>query len=87
MEHEGAAKHLSASHTFCWRTLAVTLELFPTLYRTCLFQLALIPPGLLVPEGLLQVRCPSSGLSSFGSACVSQTCQTVPAHFSCRWCR
>ena len=54
MDNEHAVKHLSQSHMFCWRTLAVTLELFPSLYRNCMFQLALIPPGILVTEPLLK---------------------------------
>lgn len=54
MDNEHAVKHLSQSHMFCWRTLAVTLELFPSLYRNCMFQLALVPPGLLVSEALLR---------------------------------
>jgi hypothetical protein len=53
MSHESAVNHLSPSHLFCWRTLAVTLELFPTPYRKCLFQLVLVPPGMLVSTNLL----------------------------------
>jgi hypothetical protein len=54
MDTEHAVKHLSQSHMYCWRTLAVTLELFPALYRNAMFQLALVPPGALVSEPLLR---------------------------------
>ena len=56
MDSEHAVKHLSQSHMYCWRTLAVTLELFPALYRTCMFQLALLPPGLAVRARLFLPR-------------------------------
>jgi hypothetical protein len=36
--------------------LAVTLELFPTHYRKCLFQLILLPLGTLVSTSLIQIR-------------------------------
>jgi hypothetical protein len=57
LHNEAGAQHLSQSHLFCWRTLAVTLELFPSMYRRCMFQLALVPPGTLMSAALLQVRC------------------------------
>ena len=45
---------LSQAHILCWRTLAVTLELFPPLYRRHMLQLALIPPGLPITPALLR---------------------------------
>lgn len=54
LHNEAGAQHLSQSHLFCWRTLAVTLELFPSMYRRCMFQLALAPPGTLLSAALLQ---------------------------------
>lgn len=53
MNNEMAVQGLSQSHMLCWRTLAVTLELFPALYRQCMFQLSLVPPSVLISEQLL----------------------------------
>jgi hypothetical protein len=54
MNNEMAVQDLSMSHIYCWRTLALTLELFPTHYRQCLFQLSLIPPSVLISQQLLR---------------------------------
>ena len=56
LHNENGAQHLSQSHLYCWRTLAVTLELFPSMYRKCMFQLALVPAGTLMSQQLLTVR-------------------------------
>eukprot|EP00892_Ulva_mutabilis_P004649 jgi/Ulvmu1/2556/UM014_0006.1 len=53
LHNENGAQHLSQSHLYCWRTLAVTLELFPSMYRKCMFQLALVPAGTLMSQQLL----------------------------------
>jgi hypothetical protein len=58
LQNESAAQHLSQSHLYCWRTLAVTLELFPSMYRKCMFQLALVPAGTLMSQQLLTVCSP-----------------------------
>ena len=49
-----AAGHLSKSHLLCWRTIAVTIDVLPLIYRRRVLLLSSIPSGAKISKLHLQ---------------------------------